>query len=105
MNALHLLGFIPARRAERLDAIRADRIARGGEPAPLDRAAVLREAVASHRLSGAECPYCGIDADDLTLHDCHCLRVDGERVAVGICCGRMLGDVPDVPTPQVPGDE
>lgn len=50
----------------------------------------------------AICEICGrdpkaIDVDDATGariggHACHCVRVDGERIAVGICCGRELGE-------------
>lgn len=46
------------------------------------------------------CETCGVDPavriphGDGTFtsgHDCHCVREDGVRVAVGICCGREVG--------------
>ncbi len=52
---------------------------------------------------GTVCPLCGVDptveyvrlldgeAVPFRGHDCHCIRVGSERIAVGICCGHMLG--------------
>lgn len=55
--------------------------------------------------SGMICDTCGRDhdatTDDLRLGpdgasisgpNCHCIKVDGQYVARGICCGRMLGE-------------
>ena len=45
------------------------------------------------------CPFC-VPArvhdgegreQELYDHGCHCMRVEGVRLAVGICCGKMLG--------------
>ena len=52
----------------------------------------------------AECPVCKKDPElprsenfggevvQVTGHECHCLRENGKRIAVGICCGRVLGE-------------
>lgn len=47
----------------------------------------------------SECETCGRDHEAVVLEGeyyssgpaCHCMTVDGLRVAVGICCGRKLG--------------
>ena len=33
----------------------------------------------------------GSDEFEMTGHACHCVSAEGKRLAVGICCGRMLG--------------
>lgn len=38
-----------------------------------------------------DCGICGSDIQK-TGHDCHCISVGGIRVAVGICCGREVGE-------------
>jgi hypothetical protein len=47
------------------------------------------------------CPHCGAaefavcangDVTSRLDHDCHCIRVDGLRIAMGICCGHSVGD-------------
>jgi hypothetical protein len=53
----------------------------------------------------AICPLCGTDPNIKAIHydsdgtecvtkghDCHCLHQNGRRIAVGICCGHMLGE-------------
>lgn len=52
--------------------------------------------------ASSTCPSCGVDHDearyDLRAMDvvsgpaCHCVNHGGVRVAVGICCGRMVGE-------------
>ncbi len=49
------------------------------------------------------CQLCGRDPDAIEVrrsgsetynvggHACHCISAEGQRVAVGICCGMMLG--------------
>ena len=49
------------------------------------------------------CSLCGRDPEHVDVreedgevfhsggHACHCVREGGRRVAVGICCGKMLG--------------
>jgi hypothetical protein len=45
------------------------------------------------------CELCGRDPgaveviDEMPIggHGCHCIHIDGLRIAVGICCGRKLG--------------
>ena len=50
-----------------------------------------------------ECGLCGRDPDAiervthdgysfrLSGHACHCVREGGQRIAIGICCGHMVG--------------
>lgn len=47
------------------------------------------------------CNVCGIDPEIVSInaegmkvsgHGCHCVRENGKRIAVGICCGRTLGE-------------
>ncbi len=38
------------------------------------------------------CTFCDAHAENLYTHDCHCVHVMGKRIAVGICCGRMIGE-------------
>ena len=39
------------------------------------------------------CELCGIYVEQWWQHDCHCIHdEENARVAVGICCGHMLGE-------------
>ena len=43
-------------------------------------------------MSEKKCDGCGVDPNGAGGHACHCVRdVGGQRVAVGVCCGRTLG--------------
>lgn len=39
------------------------------------------------------CKNCGAENIGVGMlgHKCHCVREDGVRIAVGICCGRAIG--------------
>ncbi len=42
-------------------------------------------------MSNSICPDCdGIDKP--YEHGCHCVRTPEGRIAIGICCGRMVGE-------------
>ena len=56
-------------------------------------------------LAGNICPWCGVDPDEwrdvdwsdvgyvgkTRGHDCYCVYENRIRIAIGICCARMLG--------------
>lgn len=38
------------------------------------------------------CVDCGLDPSCEGFHDCHCVYENHRRIAIGVCCGRSLGE-------------